>query len=186
MTSEENPEVSYRSLAAALTAAAFLFAGFPAHAADTKAGLRPWTGGATPALRLKDLEGGTRSLEAYRGKVVILNFWATWCEPCREEMPSLNLLRQSLKGLPVEMFAVNVGEGEARIAGFLGKVPVDFPVLLDADSQASRAWKVRLMPTTFIIGTDGRVRYTYAGGRDWADASVLAKIAALAAERTAR
>ena len=175
-----------RSLAAGLTAAAFLFPAFAVPAADTKVELRPWTGGPTPALRLKDLEGGSRSLEAYRGKVVVLNFWATWCEPCREEMPSLNQLRQSLKGLPVEMFAVNVGEGEARIAGFLGKVPVDFPVLLDADAQVSRAWKVRLMPTTFIIGTDGRVRYTYAGGRDWADASVISKIAALAAERTAR
>ena len=178
--------MSPRALAAALTAAAFLFPAFPAQAAETKAELRPWTGGPTPALRLKDLEGGSHSLEAYRGKVVVLNFWATWCEPCREEMPSLNRLRHSLKGLPVEMFAVNVGEGEARIAGFLGKVPVDFPVLLDADSQVSRAWKVRLMPTTFIIGTDGRVRYTYAGGRDWADESVRARIAALAAERTAR
>ena len=59
-------------------------------------------------------------------------------------------------------------------------------MLLDRDAQASRAWKVRLMPTTFIIGTDGRVRYSYSGGRDWADESVRATIAALAAERTAR
>jgi thiol-disulfide isomerase/thioredoxin len=173
-------------LAAVLSAAAFLFAAFPAQPADAKAELRPWTGGPTPVLRLKDLEGASRSLEAYRGKVVILNFWATWCEPCREEMPSLNQLRKALEGKPVEMFAVNVGEGEARIAAFLGKVPLDFPVLLDADAQVSRAWKVRLMPTTFIIGTDGRVRYTYAGGRDWADESVRARVAALAAERTAR
>jgi peroxiredoxin len=95
-------------------------------------------------------------------------------------------LKQSLKGLPVEMFAVNVGEGEGRINAFLGKVPVDFPVLLDRDAQASKAWKVRLMPTTFILGVDGRVRYSFPGGRDWADPSVRATIAALAAERTAR
>ena len=178
-------------LAAALTAGAFLFAAFPAQAVDTKAAesktdLRPWAGGATPALNLKDLEGVMRSIQAYRGKVVVLNFWATWCEPCREEMPSLNQLRQSLKGMPVEMFAVNVGEGEGRIGPFLGKVPVDFPVLLDRDAQVSKAWKVRLMPTTFIIGTDGRVRYSYSGSRDWADESVRATIVALAAERTAR
>jgi len=169
-------------LAAALTAAAFLFAPFAAPAAD----LRPWPGGPTPGLSLKDLQGAPRPLEAYRGKVVVLNFWATWCEPCRDEMPSLNRLRQSLKGLPVELFAVNVGEGEARINAFLGKVPVDFPVLLDRDAQASKAWKVRLMPTTFILGKDGRVRYIYSGGRDWADESVRATIAALAEERTAR
>ena len=174
------------SVAAALSAAAFWFASFAAPAADTMPDLRPWTGGATPALNLKDLEGVARSLQAYRGKVVVLNFWATWCEPCREEMPSLNQLRHSLKGMPVEMFAVNVGEGEGRIGGFLGKVPVDFPVLLDRDAQASKAWKVRLMPTTFIIGTDGRVRYSYSGARDWNDEAVRATIAALAAERTAR
>ena len=178
-------------MAAALTAAAFLFPLASAQAADAKVGdakpeLRPWAGGPTPALALKDLEGAARPLSAYRGKVVVLNFWATWCEPCREEMPSLNQLKQSLKGLPVEMFAVNVGEGEGRINAFLGKVPVEFPVLLDRDTQASRAWKVRLMPTTFILGTDGRVRYTFSGGRDWADPSVRATIAALAAERTAR
>ena len=182
-----------RLLAAALTAAAFLFpAG--AHAVDTKVApkvelrveLRPWPGGPTPALKLADLDGRTRTLADYRGKVVILNFWATWCEPCREEMPSFNRLRQSLEGLPVELFAVNVGEGEARIAGFLAKVPLDFPVLLDRDAAASRAWKVRLMPTTFIIGADGRVRYTFAGAADWADESVRAKVAALAAERAAR
>ena len=89
-----NQVVIRLSLAAALTAAAFLFSAFPVQAAE----LRPWAGGATPALNLKDLEGVTRSLPAYRGKVVVLNFWATWCEPCREEMPSLNQLRQSLKG----------------------------------------------------------------------------------------
>lgn len=168
--------------AAALIAAAFLFAAFPLHAAE----LKPWTGGATPALDLQDLEGAQRALHAYRGKVVVLNFWATWCEPCREEMPSLNQLRLSLKGMPVEMFAVNVGEGEGRINAFLGKVPVDFPVLLDRDARASKAWKVRLMPTTFILGTDGRVRYSFSGARDWSDPTVRATIAALAAERTAR
>lgn len=172
--------------AAALTAAAFLFSASAAQAADTKAELRPWTGGPAPALNLKDLEGAARPLDAYRGKVVILNFWATWCEPCRDEMPSLNQLRQSLKGMPVEMFAVNVGEGEGRINAFLGKVPLEFPVLLDRDAQASKTWKVRLMPTTFILGPDGRVRYSYAGGRDWNNASVRATISALAAERTAR
>ena len=168
--------------AAAFVAAAFSFFAPPALPAD----LRPWTGGATPALELKDLQEATHTLAAYRGKVVVLNFWATWCEPCRDEMPSFNKLRRSLEDKPVAMLAVNIGEGEPRIAEFLRKVPVDFPVLLDRDAKVSRAWNVRLMPTTFIIGTDGRVRYTFAGERDWADDAVRAKIAALAEERVKR
>ena len=167
--------------AAALLAAAFLFSA-TAQGAD----LKPWPGGPTPALSLKDMEGRPQSLEAYRGKVVIVNFWATWCEPCREEMPSLNKLRKSLEGQPVQMFAINVAEGEARINGFLEKVPLDFPVLLDRESTVLKAWKVRLMPATFILGKDGRVRYTFSGARDWADESVRAAIVALAAERPGR
>jgi peroxiredoxin len=182
--------VTFLRLPAAALAAAFLFFTLHAGAAEkkpeAKPDLRPWSGGPTPALSLKDLGGVQHKLEAYRGKVVILNFWATWCEPCREEMPSFNRLRKALEGQPVAMFAVNIGEGEGRINEFLAKVPVDFPVLLDRDSQLSRAWKVRIMPATFIIGPDGRIRYSYAGERDWADESVRAKIAALAQERPAR
>jgi thiol-disulfide isomerase/thioredoxin len=175
----------FRRLAAATTAAAFLFAA-PAHAADAKAELRPWSGGPTPALTLNDLGGAAHRLEAYKGKVVVINFWATWCEPCREEMPSFNRLKKSLEGQPVALFAVNIAEGEGRINAFLAQVPVDFPVLLDRDSQVSRAWKVRLMPSTFIIGPDGRVRYSYAGERDWAGEDVRSKILALLKEKPER
>jgi cytochrome c biogenesis protein CcmG/thiol:disulfide interchange protein DsbE len=173
--------MSLKTLAAACIAAAFLFPAPDGRAAELKA----WTG-PTPALELKDLEGKTHRLDAYRGKVVVLNFWATWCEPCRDEMPSLNRLRKSLEGQPVVLFAVNYGEGEARITEFLKKVPVDLPVLLDRDSQVGRAWRVRLMPTTYIVGTDGRIRYGYAGERDWDDDAIRARIAALAKERAGR
>jgi peroxiredoxin len=101
-------------------------------------------------------------------------------------MPSFNKLKRTFEGKPVVVLAVNVGEGEGRIAEFLRKVPVEFPVLLDRDAAASKAWKVRLMPTTFILGRDGRVRYSYAGERDWDDATVRAKIAALADEKSGR
>jgi peroxiredoxin len=168
-----------------LAAAILVLAAVAAHSAQP-AELKPWAGGPAPALSLKDLEGASHSLQAYRGKVVILNFWASWCEPCRDEMPSFNKLRRSFEGRPVVMLAVNIGEGEGRIAGFLRKVPVEFPVLLDRDAKVSRDWKVRLMPTTFIIGRDGRVRYSYAGERDWDDPAVRAKVAALAEEKTGR
>ena len=167
-------------------AAAILMVVAVAAQAASPAELKPWPGGPTPALSLKDLEGTAQALQAYRGKVVVLNFWATWCEPCRDEMPSFNKLRQSFAGKPVVVLAVNVGEGEGRIAEFLRKVPVDFPVLLDRDAAVSKAWKVRLLPATFILGRDGRVRYSYAGERDWGDAAVRAKITALIDEKSGR
>ena len=114
--------------------------------------------------------------------MVIVNFWATWCAPCRDEMPSLNALKGSLEGKPVAFLAVNLGEGEGRITEFLKRVPVDFPVLLDRDGQASKAWKARLLPATFILGFDGRIRYHSAGERDWTDEAVRVRIAALMEE----
>jgi thiol-disulfide isomerase/thioredoxin len=129
--------------------------------------LRPWTGGATPPLALQDLDGRTQALEDYRGKVVLVNFWATWCEPCREEMPSISRLRASLAGQPFAVLAVNLAESEPRIRRFMEQVPLEFPVLLDRDSAAAKAWRARLLPVSFLVGPDGRIRYAVIGGYDW-------------------
>jgi peroxiredoxin len=129
--------------------------------------LKPWTGGATPPLALRDLDGRLHRLEDYRGKVVLVNFWATWCEPCREEMPSMNRLRASLEGQAFAVLAVNLAESEARIRRFVEQLPLEFPVLLDRDSGAARAWRARLLPVSFVIGPDGRIRYSAVGEIDW-------------------
>ena len=129
--------------------------------------LRPWTGGPTPALALQDLEGRTHRLEDYRGRVVLVNFWATWCEPCRDEMPSMNRLRAALAGQPFAVLAVNLAESEARIRRFMEQVPLEFPVLLDRDSGAAKAWGARLLPVSFLVGPDGRIRHWALGGIDW-------------------
>ena len=129
--------------------------------------LKPWSGGATPPLVLSDLEGVKHRLADYRGKVVLVNFWATWCVPCRDEMPSIERLRASLEGKPFVVLAVNLAEPESRIRKFLEAVPVRFPVLLDRDTQASKAWQARLLPVTFIVGPDGAIRYRYVGELDW-------------------
>ena len=129
--------------------------------------LKPWSGGATPAFALSDLEGRPHRLADYRGKVVLINFWATWCEPCREEMPSMNRLRASLAGRPFEVLAVNLAESEPRIRRFMEQVPLDFPVLLDRDSSAAKAWKARLLPASFLVGPDGRIAYSQVGELDW-------------------
>ena len=141
--------------------------------------LPEWSGGLTPALRLQDLDGKPHALEDYRGKVVLVNFWATWCEPCREEMPSIERLRASMAGRPFAVLAVNLAEPESRVRGFLNQVPLAFPVLLDQDRAAAKAWKVRFLPATFIVGPDGRVRYSYFGEFDWSRDSVRKTIAAL-------
>ena len=141
--------------------------------------LKPWSGGATPALELRDVGGGLHRLGDYRGKVVLVNFWATWCEPCREEMPSMNRLRASLAGQSFEVLAVNLAESEARIRRFVEQVPLDFTVLMDRDGAAGKAWQARVLPISFLIGPDGRIRYSVVGEIDWTQERVRKAITAL-------
>ena len=148
-------------------------------AAAGAAELKPWTGGATPPLVLQDLHGRTHRLADYRGKVVLVNFWATWCEPCRDEMPSIERLRQSLAGKPFEVLAVNIGEPLGRIERFLEKMPLGFPMLLDRDTGAAKAWKARVVPATFLVGSDGRIRYVHYGELDWSSEPVRKRVAEL-------
>ena len=138
--------------------------------------LKPWQGGATQPIELEDLRGKAHRLADYRGKVVLVNFWATWCAPCREEMPSLEQLRAALAGRPFVILGVNVGES-ARIAGdFAEKMPLGFPLLLDREAKVSKAWGARILPATFIVGPDGAIRYSYLGALDWASPPVRGAI----------
>jgi thiol-disulfide isomerase/thioredoxin len=134
--------------------------------------LKPWAGGATPPLELADLRGKKHSLADYRGKVVLVNFWATWCEPCREEMPSMERLRVSLAERPFAVLAVNLAEPESRITKFLDTVPVGFPILLDRDTKTTRAWQAKVLPATYIVGPDGAIRYRHVGELDWSKPEV--------------
>jgi thiol-disulfide isomerase/thioredoxin len=131
--------------------------------------LKPWTGGKTPVLVLKDLQGTTHDLANYRGKVVLVNFWATWCEPCRDEMPSMQQLKRKLAGRPFEVLAVNLAESEHKVNDFLRRFPLDFTIVLDRNSEARRDWKVRVLPTSFVIAPDGSIRHSVIGELDWAD-----------------
>ncbi len=141
--------------------------------------LRPWTGGAAPALELADLEGGVHRLSDYRGKAVLVNFWATWCAPCRAEMPSIERLRRAMEGRPFAVLAVNVGESGRVARDFAEKLPVAFTVLLDRDARVSRAWGARVLPATFLIGPDGAIRYSYLGDLDWSSDEVRRRIESL-------
>ena len=141
--------------------------------------LEPWTGSAASALALSDIDGRVHDLASHRGNVVLINFWATWCEPCRLEMPSIQRLRGKLAGKPFLVFAVNVDEPEARVRQFVKTTGFDLPVLLDPNKNVTRSWGVRVLPVTFLVGKDGRIRYRLVGDLDWSDEKVVAIITQL-------
>ena len=152
-----------------------VLAATPSGAAD----LKPWSGGPTPGLELRELDGRVHRLADYRGRVVLVNFWATWCVPCRDEMPSIQRLKEKLAGRPFEVLAVNLDEPEARVRKFLSQMKVDFTVLLDPEKKVARAWDARILPASFVIGPDGGIRYSLVGELDWAHDHVVNRIAEL-------
>lgn len=129
---------------------------------------RPWPKGRpTPALDLPGYGGPPFRLASARGRVVLLNFWAGWCEPCRAELPSLELLATRHERDGLEVIAVNYRETDAAIARFLAQMPVTLPIVRDADGAAARAFGVRIFPTTVAIGRDGRAVFSVIGEVDW-------------------
>ena len=148
---------------ALLCAALGFAAGTPAHQ------LRPWMATRpAPPLSLADLDGRTWELPALLGRAVLLNFWATWCEPCLEEMPSLEAMAQRHRADPLVVLTVNYQETEPGIRRFLERVPLALPVLLDRDGSATKAWTPRVFPTTVMIDRSGRPRHQIVGAVNWA------------------
>ena len=134
-------------------------------------------GGQAPApLVLADLAGREVDLAAYKGEVVLVNFWATWCVPCREEMPSLQRLQQKLGGQGFRVLAVNVGEGAPRIRQFLERTPVSLSIVRDAESAVTKAWRVRMLPASFLVDRRGMLRYQLVGEADYDDPKQQAPI----------
>jgi thiol-disulfide isomerase/thioredoxin len=136
---------------------------------------------AAPALVLPDLDGNTHDLAALKGKVVLINFWATWCPPCRREMPSLERLSRSLAGEAFTVMAVDVGEDPDTIEAFTSQLDAipSFPILLDAKSTALQAWKVAGLPTTFLVDQQGRIVASAIGGREFGHPDVVRAIRGL-------
>ncbi|MBT9590678.1 MAG: TlpA family protein disulfide reductase [Thiobacillus sp.] len=122
-----------------------------------------------PALKLNDMHGAAHDLSQFKGRVVLINFWATWCPPCRREMPSMEHLTQQLKGEAFTVLAVNVGESVNDIELFTSQLDtsLSFPILLDSRSQTLQAWKIAGLPTTFLIDRKGRVVASAIGGREF-------------------
>ena len=123
---------------------------------------------AAPDFGLSNLVGDYVKLSDYRGKVVFLNFWATWCPPCREEMPSMEALYRKLKGRNFEMLAVSVDrDGEKVVRPFAKKYGLTFPVLLDPDNKTHRLYGLTGVPETFILDKSGAVIHKIIGPQNW-------------------
>jgi thiol-disulfide isomerase/thioredoxin len=141
-------------------------------------GLTPMAGTpAAPPLALPDMDGKVVDLASYRGRLVLVNFWATWCPPCRREFPSLSRLQKLFKPAELAVLAVNVGEDAETVFSFAGDS--DVAILLDRDSAAMRRWPVKGLPTTFVVDRQGRLALRAVGGREFDDAAIVAQLRGL-------
>ncbi|MFP4114022.1 MAG: TlpA family protein disulfide reductase [Spirochaetota bacterium] len=127
------------------------------------------------------LGGGRTSLAEHEGKVVFLNFWATWCSPCREEMPSMQLLYDELAEEGLELLAVNVLESADTADAFIAEQGFTYPVLLDTNGRVMMRYGIRAYPTTYLIDRDGYVIGTRPGYHDWSTEEVVAAMRTLLA-----
>lgn len=124
-------------------------------------------GTAAPAFSFPDLEGNEVALADHRGKVVFLNIWATWCDPCREEMPSMERLYKKLKGRPFEILAVSVDSDPTPVKPFVEEFKLTFPILLDTRRKITRLYRATGVPETFIIDSKGVIAEKVIGARSW-------------------
>ena len=116
-----------------------------------------------PNFTLKSMSGQNLKLSEMTGNVVLINFWASWCGPCREEMPYLNALHKKYEALGFTVIGVNVEQQSKDAKGFLRNTPVDFPILLDNKNKVSKMYNVVAMPTTVMVDRDGNMRYLHKG-----------------------
>lgn len=172
------PALSGSKLAAAATVLLFLALSMSTRVVATET-LPSVPAKAAPEFELVDLDGRLHRLADYRGQVVILNFWATWCPPCREEMPAMERAHEALEGEDIAILAINVGEDEDTVFTFTADYPVTFPLLMDRDAEVIEEYQVVGLPTTFVIDPAGRIVHRVVGTREWDDPDLLDRLRAL-------
>jgi peroxiredoxin len=137
----------------------------------------PQEGFLAPDFSLPDLKGATVTLSEYRGKVVLLNLWATWCGPCRREIPSLERLYQMRKDEDFEILAVSLDRtSPSGVASFVAKYRMSFPVLVDPGGKVGKDYWARAIPSSFLLDKKGVIRWVVKGSREWDDAFALSKV----------
>ena len=148
------------------------------------ASLKPYPADApTPGLKLPDMQGKMHDLDDYRGHVVLVQFWATYCTPCRKEMPSMNKLMKKMEGVPFKILAVDMGETHHEVSRFVKQVKPEFTILMDETGQAIGEWRVFAAPSNFIIDPQGKIRYTLFGGVEWDSDKLVKQLKALASHQ---
>ncbi len=135
-----------------------------------------------PDFTLRSLDGVNLRLAEQRGRVVMVNFWATWCGPCRQEMPHLSRLYEKYRASGFTLLGVNVDEDAKQAAATAGRLGVKFPVLFDGSKSVSKLYDLQSMPSTVLIDRDGRVRYLHRGYRDGLEESYEKQIRELVKE----
>ena len=138
--------------------------------------------GIAAAFELKGIDGKIHRLSDYQGKVVLVNFWASWCSACIREIPSMQRLEKSLTDQPVEIMAINVAEQERKVRYQAKLINMTFSVLLDPDSKTFKQWQAKILPTSFIIDKKGHIRYLVQGPIEWDTIEVSEIIAKLIIE----
>jgi thiol-disulfide isomerase/thioredoxin len=139
---------------------------------------------AAPDFSLEDIDGEQHALSDYRGKVIMLNFWATWCPPCRREIPSMESIYRDLGDRGFVVLGINEFETADHVFAYTGQLSVfpTFPILFDSDSQVAEHYGVKGLPTTLLVNKQGQVVYRAAGGRDFDHPEVRAIVSELMAE----
>jgi peroxiredoxin len=129
-----------------------------------------------PDFNLPDMNGKQHRLSDYRGKVVIVSFWATWCDPCRDEMPSMQQALDKLGADGLAILGIDIGEQQGAVRQFSQSYSIKFPLLLDPDSTMTSQWPLRGVPTSFVVDAQGHIAYIAVGGRDWDHPTILAEL----------
>jgi peroxiredoxin len=163
-----------RRLPIAALAAAMIALALPAASTD---GSQP-----APSFTLANRAGGEVSLAALKGKVVMINFWASWCGPCRQEFPALDAIYGKYKPMGFEMVGINVESEKADAEKFLGAMPVSFPILFDPENKVSGSYGVSAMPTTFLVDRQGRLRWQHRAYKPGDEAKYIEQIRAMLRE----
>lgn len=134
-----------------------------------------------PSLAFLNLDEERVDIKTLKGKIVIVNFWATWCPPCRREMASLERLYQSTQDDNVVVLAVNVGEDDETVFSFLGEIEPspNFTILFDTNAASLKAWSVKGLPTTYVVDKNGFVVYRAVGGREFDHPELIKKVVGL-------
>jgi thiol-disulfide isomerase/thioredoxin len=134
------------------------------------AGIVTLDGRLAPTLALTNMDGKLTNIKTYKGKWILVHFWATWCGPCRHEMPTLQALQQNITRPDIKLVLVNTAETDDEVFAFLPTVAPELNTLMDKDGLTTQRWQPRGLPSTYIIDPDGRMRYLALGGRDWTSA----------------